>query len=599
MLKLSQMDTWKQRFRAPGVAWLKLAAQNPQRALVCANPDGPYQLYAWHIDSGQLTRLTDDPNGVKLGAIAADGESVMFLLGEQGPNIGHYFRVGVDGTSAADLTPEMPAYTSFHVTESDSGAYMGFMAVDQHGFQIMVMDKTAGGTPHIRYESQHATVGPFLSQNGEITVVATAERSGGLDFALEAYDTITGQKMADLWDGPQTSIEPIAFSPAAGDYRLLACSNTSGSDRPLIWNPQTGDRRDLALVSLPGDLEPWGWSPDGARVLLCQTNRAQQQVYTYHLQTGELKRLDHPPGVFTDGMFTAEGHIFAIWEDAGHPPQIIELDGQRGQLRRTVLVVGDSPGGRSWRSVDFESVGGATVQGWLMTPDGDGPFATVIHLHGGPTDVHTASYHAAAQAWVDHGVAFFSINYHGSITFGQDFAESINGRPGQLEVQDIVAGARWLIDQKIAREDSLMLAGASYGGYLVLQALGKAPDLWAGGMATAAIADWTQLYAGQDDTLRAYQVGLFGGTPDETPDTHRDSSPITYVGQVRAPLLIIHEREDTRHPPDQIEAYIKALESHGQSPDVHWIEESRAPVEQQIANQEIMLRFAFKVLSAL
>ena len=105
--------------------------------------------------------------------------------------------------------------------------------------------------------------------------------------------------------------------------------------------------------------------------------------------------------------------------------------------------------------------------------------------------MQTNGWSPASQAWLDQGFAFFSPNYRGSTTFGYDFQHAIDGVLGELEVQDIAAGVKWLIDNGIADSNAIFKTGGSYGGYLTLLSLGKRPELWAGGMAMVAIADWT------------------------------------------------------------------------------------------------------------
>jgi dipeptidyl aminopeptidase/acylaminoacyl peptidase len=202
------------------------------------------------------------------------------------------------------------------------------------------------------------------------------------------------------------------------------------------------------------------------------------------------------------------------------------------------------------------------------------------------------------QAWLDHGFAFLTINYHGSTTFGKDFEKSIWGNLGHLEVDDMAAAYHWLVDNGIAEPDSVMITGWSYGGYLTLQAIGKRPDLWAGGMAGIAIADWNLMYEDQAETLRGYQRALFGGTPDETPEATRDSSPITYAGNIKAPIQVIQGSNDTRCPARQMRAYEDKLHSLGKSIEVHWFDAGHGAraMEQQIEHQELMLRFAYRVL---
>ena len=79
----------------------------------------------------------------------------------------------------------------------------------------------------------------------------------------------------------------------------------------------------------------------------------------------------------------------------------------------------------------------------------------------------------------------------------------------------MAAARAWLIENGIAIADQILLTGWSYGGYLTLLGLGRQPDLWAGGMAGIAIADWTMNYEDSSDLLRSYQRMLFGGDPDE------------------------------------------------------------------------------------
>jgi dipeptidyl aminopeptidase/acylaminoacyl peptidase len=117
-------------------------------------------------------------------------------------------------------------------------------------------------------------------------------------------------------------------------------------------------------------------------------------------------------------------------------------------------------------------------------------------------------------------------------------------------------------------------------------------------MALVAVADWATMYEDSADTLKGYQVALFGGTPQEKPEQYRTSSPITYAANVKAPVLIIQGRNDTRTPSRPVEMYEQKLKALGKSVEVHWFEAGHlgAGVERDIQNFEIMLRFAYRVL---
>ena len=97
------------------------------------------------------------------------------------------------------------------------------------------------------------------------------------------------------------------------------------------------------------------------------------------------------------------------------------------------------------------------------------------------------------------------------------------------------------------------------GGFLTLLGLGLYPDRWALGLAGVPVADYVAAYEDEMDSLKGFDRSLFGGTPEEVPDRYRDSSPITYLEQVRAPVLILAGENDPRCPIRQIDNYVAAL----------------------------------------
>jgi dipeptidyl aminopeptidase/acylaminoacyl peptidase len=150
----------------------------------------------------------------------------------------------------------------------------------------------------------------------------------------------------------------------------------------------------------------------------------------------------------------------------------------------------------------------------------------------------------------------------------------------------------------VARADQILLTGRSYGGYLTLMGLGKRPYLWAGGMAAAAMADMAVNFEDSADTFRGFAVALFGCTPQECPERYANSSPLTYAEHVAAPVLIVQGRHDTRTLARSIEMYEAKLRALGKPIEVHWFEAGHlgAGVERDIEHQELMLRFAYRVL---
>ena len=597
---------WKQRFRVERILWSMLADERPDRGLVVNNRSGRYQLYAWEVPAGELRQLTDRPEGVLFGFIDALGRHVYYLDDSDGNEIGHLVRVPFAGGEPEDTSPGLPPYSTWGGAISATGNRLAFTRADAEGFTLTAIDLDPDGQmsePRDIFRSGRVVSPPVLSPEGDLAVVASAERSAMQHYTLLAFDTRTGERVAELWDGEGTSVEtgPFARRMANGETRLAGTANRSGFTRPLLWSPRGGERRDLPLDELDGDVAPLDWSRDGDRLLLLQSIRAERRLWIYDVAGDALHELNHPPGYFGLGTyFGPDDEIFATWEDAATPTRVVALDPETGALRRTVLAAGETAPGRPWRTVTFASTDGQEIQGWLGVPQGEGPFPTILYTHGGPESVQTEEFMPEAQAWLDHGFAWLSINYRGSTTFGRAFQQQIWGNLGHWELEDMVAARDWLVREGIAHPDQIFPSGWSYGGYLTLLALGRRPELWAGGLAGVAVADWAMLYEDSSETLRGYCAAMFGGTPAEKPEQYAASSPIADVARVRAPLLIIQGRNDSRTPARPVEVYAERLRALGKTVEVEWFETGHvggfADTELGIAHQERMLRFVQAVL---
>jgi Tol biopolymer transport system component/dienelactone hydrolase len=605
------MADWQARFRTRVVSWSVPAALNRERALAASNRSGVTQLYGWDVTNNTLSQLTDRPTGTTAGTISADGRWVHYVDDQAGDELGHWLRVPVGGGQAVDLTPELPRYAAYDLATSADGRLLAFTAIvnDEHAVRVLPDPAAGGGTGRVVYRSPHNAAVVGFDRAGRLLGVLTSERTGLARFSLLVFDVASGERVAELWDGPESSLSGVAFSPLSGDSRIVAASDVGGASRPLIWDPLSGARQDLALGDWArGECEvvAWDWSLDGSSILLARVANAVQQLAVFEPASGRLRLLDHPAGVYgyfgeVGNWFDANNDIIVAWQDAAHPTTVARLDGASGRLREELLKPEPPPPpSRPFRSVSFEVDAGQPIQAWLAVPAGEPPFPAVIETHGGPESATLDSFAPRAQAWLDHGYAFLTINYRGSTTFGRAFKEAIWGQPGELEVRDIVAGRAWLVERGVARPDEIVLTGWSYGGYLTLQALGRAPGLWAAGLAGIAVADWVSEYEDENDSLRAYDRALFGGSPAEKMDAYVRASPLTYCAAVDAPVLIIQGRNDTRCPARQVELYQARMRELGKPIEVVWFDAGHAAgadIERMIGHVGTMLDFAERALA--
>ena len=340
---LGPSASWRGPLRRALLGWWQLAQGQPRRGLVCANRGDGFHLYAWDVADGTLQQKTRGAQPVVQGAISADGQIIYALTPDErsgAEGLGRYVRLPWEGGPGPgrDLAPQLVPYLSFFINECASGRLLGFMALNEDGFQMFVLDSQAGGAPHLRYGGGDFALGPFLSYDGEISLVAVslgeeAERG----FALEAYDTRTGEQLHRL--DSSEGLLPVGFVPRPHDMRFLAYD----ADGVVWWNGRTGQRRRLD-IGLDGPLTPLDWSNDAALLLLRQDGPNGAALWLYRLADGQLSPLSSAPqGHYERAVFTSRGTILAEHQDAATPPRLLELGGLTGDVQRLALALDDEP----------------------------------------------------------------------------------------------------------------------------------------------------------------------------------------------------------------------------------------------------------------
>ena len=616
-LQLDSEAPWRQRFLCNTLGYTYVAPEYGARGIVHANLDGPEKrFYAWDTNSNTLSPLTAADSSPSYGWLGPAGDFLYYLQDDQGNEIGHLVRVPYDGGPPVDLTPDLPFYTLRGFDISRSGNCLAFDAVyaNQYWFYCLDIDtKGFFSGPRLIFSAREETWGCHLSSDGKLLAVKSTKRAPrSRRYAAIVFDSETGEQVSELWDGVAHSVEPIQFSPVAGDARLLATTTADGHVQPLLWDVRTGEREDLHIPQSSGDIVPLDWSSEGGKLLLqTETPEVKNGLYVLDMGNSGLSALKHEPGTFRGRAgtfhtgtaatyFAPDGTVWAQWSDASRPARLLSLSSERPP--QPVLPVPDCPPGRPWQSVEFPSSDGVLIQAWLGLPgthDGQvAPYPTILHVHGGPTGAVSNSFDALSQAWLDHGFAYLSVNYRGSTTFGREFQDKINGDVGHWELEDMLAARRWLIQEGISAPDGIVLEGGSYGGFLTAWALSQAPDEWAGGMAPVAIVDWTMNYEDSTAAMKGWAQMLFDGTPQEKPHLYRDRSPLTHVAAISAPLLIFQGKHDSRATPRQMKRFSAEMEKLEKDFTLIWLDSGHgfgdAATTQRI--QEAHLRFAYRVL---
>jgi dipeptidyl aminopeptidase/acylaminoacyl peptidase len=154
----------------------------------------------------------------------------------------------------------------------------------------------------------------------------------------------------------------------------------------------------------------------------------------------------------------------------------------------------------------------------------------------------------------------------------------------------------WAVSSGLA--STCVLTGGSWGGYLTLLGLGTQPSLWAVGVAAVPVADYVAAYEDEMEPLRAFDRSLFGGSPLDVPEVYERCSPLTYVQDVQAPVLVLAGANDPRCPIRQIENWLTAAADLGKEVEVYRFDAGHGSlvVEERIRQMRAELTFVARHL---
>ena len=191
----------------------------------------------------------------------------------------------------------------------------------------------------------------------------------------------------------------------------------------------------------------------------------------------------------------------------------------------------------------------------------------IVMPHGGPQTRDVWGYDPDVQFLANRGYAVLQVNYRGSSGFGQKFLDIGKRHYGDAAQQDITDGVRWAIKQGIADKDRIGIMGGSFGGYSALMGLILEPEVYKCGISIAGVSDWIELIKDKAEMFpesAGPNVAMFGH-PTKDAAALKRISPVYMVDSIKAPILLIHGRDDPAVPFSQAKAMIRALKKAGKN----------------------------------
>lgn len=208
--------------------------------------------------------------------------------------------------------------------------------------------------------------------------------------------------------------------------------------------------------------------------------------------------------------------------------------------------------------------GGTLIPAWLYLPPGAGPHPVVVWVHGGPEAQARPQYDALHQCLLAQGIALLVPNIRSSSGYGRAWQTRVYQDWGGIDLDDLAAAHAWLTGQPWAAADKIAVAGGSYGGFAALSCLTRLPVLWAAGVSMYGPANLNTLATAMPPSWAGTVAAHFGDLSDPAViDDLRRRSPLTYAGQIAAPLLVVQGANDPRTPQAESDQIIEAARANG------------------------------------
>ena len=267
---------------------------------------------------------------------------------------------------------------------------------------------------------------------------------------------------------------------------------------------------------------------------------------------------------YASGSFSVsnDGVIAYTYTRPEHPADIV-LTGNKKDLRLTRLndallkyrTLGKVE--EIWYTSSFDK---RDIQGWIVYPpnyDSSKKYPMMIENHGGPILNYGDRFSAEMQFYASAGYIVFYPNPRGSTSYGEEFANLLfNNYPGE-DYNDVMDGVDALIQKGIAHEDQLFVTGGSAGGIMTAWIIGK-NDRFEAAVVAKPVMNWISKTLVADNYFY-YANSRYPGQPWENFETYWKFSPISLVGNVNTPTLVMVGMNDLRTPPSEAKQLYHAL----------------------------------------
>lgn len=577
--------------RARSTIWLVDVASGAQTPLIAGpgthlsprwSPDGARLAYVSTLEGGapqlfvrwmapganqgataRITGLPDSPSSITW---SPDGRQIAYVMAVPGEGL----KLGSAPPRPEGANWAPPLEIIDRVTyRADGEGYI------KPGFDHVFVVPADGGAPRQLTFGTVYDGGPLSWSADGRTLVFAAVRTADWERApvnseIYALDIATGTLTAlTSRDGPD---QAPRISP---DGRMIAYlgfddARRAYEDTELYVMNRDGSGARSLTADLHRSIDDMAWSADGRSLYASYADHGVTRVVRIALDGRRSDvvsglaggQLDRP---YTGGEFSVarDGTVAYTGGTALRPADIYVV--RAGTAGRRLTMLNDSLlGGRDLgevRALSVTAPDGRPIDAWLTLPPGyqaGRKVPLILEIHGGPHAAYGPGFATDNQLYAAAGYAVLSVNPRGSTSYGEDFADLIDKAYPGKDYDDLMAAVDAAIATGVADPDNLFVTGGSGGGVLTAWIVGTTHRFRAAATQKPVI-NWASFVLNADNPSYFARY-WFGHYPWEDPQGYWARSPLSLVGNVTTPTLVVVGSEDYRTPVSEAEQYYAALQ---------------------------------------
>ena len=567
-----------------GTAW----SPDGKMIVFVSNITGRNNLWLVPAEGGWPTQLTVSDQRQSHPAWSPDGKWIAYQSDYDGDEQWDIFLVSPKTGQIVNLTKTREIAEENAVWSPD-GRYLAYMVKPKTSpsYEIDVFDTLLRDIKHFTSNTppDKLNVNPIWSPSGDF-IVYTQEEAKGTNSNIFAVDLKSGKtSILTPHEGEALYMaNDISPRPASNETALLITSNANNGYQNVGLLPLHDKGKPVADGFNPGRIawltnERWEihgghFSRDGNSITWTADVEGNTDLYIHNISSRQTTKLPFLEGVNSFGgaesAFSRDGAKLLCYHNGPDAPNdfwVYHLaTGKTTQVTHSLMAGVPESHFVEPFLVHYPSRDGKyTISALLYVPRNmqrNGQNAAIVYIHGGPAAQTVNSFNRFTQHIVNQGYMVIAPNYRGSTGYGKAFQNANLFDMGGGDLQDVLAATDFLLATGYPDKKKLIVMGGSYGGYLTMMAVTKAPELWAAGVPIVPFVNWFTEIQNEDPVLQQSDRATMGD-PEKNPDFFRERSPFFFVDRIKAPLLLLAGAHDPRCPPEETTQVVDAVKKRG------------------------------------